>query len=301
MFDDESRLVHSITITNTIPRSLKNELSERMKMKVFLYTFKNDMEIDLVNIIIEEMIDASTKTVSQSSLPFVRLVIEILTVAGYKLFRNEPEDKKMERLDARYGEHASDLDNECGGGEDQAGRYRYTAGCNGDRGLLWSSLRGKHNGSRRLPPGPMGLPVIVPAVLVSSPQAAELFLKTHEDVFASHPNAQAAECLSYGNKGLAFSHYGPYWLNIRKICTLEFLTNLKVEYFIPMRKGEVSNLVRSLRVTAKVQTVVNLGFMVQSVIEDMTFRMLFGGKDDRFYFKPLIQETIRLGRNVQCG
>ncbi|KAF6145077.1 hypothetical protein GIB67_013428 [Kingdonia uniflora] len=186
-------------------------------------------------------------------------------------------------------------------------------------GLLWSSC------SRKLPPGPMGLPVIgnlhmlrdlphrslhrlskkygsimfirlglVPAVVVSSPQAAELFLKTYDEVFASRANAQAVECLFYGNNSLVFLHYGPYWRNIRKICTLELLTNLKVEYFSPMRKEEVSNLVKSLRVTAKAQTVVDLSFMVQSLMEDMTFLMLFGSKDDRFDFKPVVQETLRL-------
>ncbi|KAF6138394.1 hypothetical protein GIB67_030138 [Kingdonia uniflora] len=61
-----------------------------------------------------------------------------------------------------------------------------------------------------------------------------------------------------------------------------------------MRKGEVSNLVKSLRVAAKAQTVVDLSFMVRSVIEDMTFLMLFGRKDDRFDFKPVIEEIIRL-------
>ncbi|KAF6165964.1 hypothetical protein GIB67_012861 [Kingdonia uniflora] len=196
-------------------------------------------------------------------------------------------------------------------------------------GLLWSSLRGKHTGSRRLPPGPMGLPVIgnlyklgdlphrslhrlskkygsimfmrlglVPTVVVSSPQAAELFLKTHDDVFASRPNAQAAECLAYGNKGLAFSRYGPYWRNIRKICILELLTNHKVEYFSAMRKEEVSNLVKSLRVAAKAQTVVDLSFMVRSVIEDMTFLMLFGRKDDRFDFKPGLNRRFKTTSKV---
>ncbi|KAF6142062.1 hypothetical protein GIB67_001259 [Kingdonia uniflora] len=98
MLDDESRLVHSIAIVNIIPRSQKNELSKRMK--VFLYVFKNDIELDLPNIIIEEMIDASTKTATRSSLPFARLVMVILTVVGYKVFPNEPEDTKTEKLDA---------------------------------------------------------------------------------------------------------------------------------------------------------------------------------------------------------
>ncbi|KAF6159377.1 hypothetical protein GIB67_032148 [Kingdonia uniflora] len=98
MLDDEFRLVHSIAITNIIPRSQKNEHSERMK--VFLYAFKNYIEIDLPNIIIEEMIDASTKTATRNSLPFALLVMEILTAASYKVFPNEPEDTKTKKLDA---------------------------------------------------------------------------------------------------------------------------------------------------------------------------------------------------------
>ncbi|KAF6135900.1 hypothetical protein GIB67_006792 [Kingdonia uniflora] len=99
MLDDESCLVHSIVITNIILRSQKNELSERMK--IFLYAFKNDIEIDLPNIIIKEMIDASTKTATRSSLSFARLVMAILTAAGYKVFPNEPEDTKTKKLDVR--------------------------------------------------------------------------------------------------------------------------------------------------------------------------------------------------------
>ncbi|KAF6158105.1 hypothetical protein GIB67_014899 [Kingdonia uniflora] len=69
-------------------------------MMVFLYAFKNDIEVDLPNIIIEEMIDASIKTATQSSLPFARLVMAILTAAGYKVFPNEPKDTKTKILDA---------------------------------------------------------------------------------------------------------------------------------------------------------------------------------------------------------
>ncbi|KAF6165339.1 hypothetical protein GIB67_018783 [Kingdonia uniflora] len=79
MLDDESRIVHRITFTNIIPRSQMKELSERMK--IFLYAFKNNVEIDLPNIIIEEMIYASTKK------------------GGYKVFPDKPEDTKIERLD----------------------------------------------------------------------------------------------------------------------------------------------------------------------------------------------------------
>ncbi|KAF6175792.1 hypothetical protein GIB67_036257 [Kingdonia uniflora] len=51
---------------------------------------------DLPNIIVEEMIDATTKMATRSSLPFARLDMAILTAAGYKIFPNEPEDTQNE-------------------------------------------------------------------------------------------------------------------------------------------------------------------------------------------------------------
>ncbi|KAF6157209.1 hypothetical protein GIB67_041670 [Kingdonia uniflora] len=106
MLDDESRLVHNIVITNIIPKSQKNELSERMK--AFFYAFKNNVENDLPNIIIEEMIDVSTKMVTQSSVPFAHLVMDILLNVGYTVFPNEPKDTKVKILDAsNYHKSAS--------------------------------------------------------------------------------------------------------------------------------------------------------------------------------------------------
>ncbi|CAL5442202.1 unnamed protein product [Camellia sinensis] len=48
----------------------------------------------------------------------------------------------------------------------------------------------------------------IPTNVVSSPRAAELFLKTHDTIFASRPNIQAAKYMSYGNKGMAFATVG---------------------------------------------------------------------------------------------
>ncbi|GMN69671.1 hypothetical protein TIFTF001_038719 [Ficus carica] len=45
----------------------------------------------------------------------------------------------------------------------------------------------------------------VPTVIVSSPKAAELFLKTNDALFASRPKVQASKYMSYGTKGMALN------------------------------------------------------------------------------------------------
>ncbi|KAK2991405.1 hypothetical protein RJ640_010869, partial [Escallonia rubra] len=191
---------------------------------------------------------------------------------------------------------------------------------------LWqfiNLLRSKKNG-RKLPPGPQGLPIIgnlhmlgnlphrsfqklakkygpimsirlgsVPTIVLSSPQAAELFLRTHDRIFASRPKVQSSEYLSYGAKGMAFTEYGPYWRNVRKFCTLELLTTMKIDSFAGMRREELGLLVKWLKDAAVAREVVDVSEKVAGLIEDMTYKMLFGrSKDERFDLKGTIQEAM---------
>ncbi|KAF8378468.1 hypothetical protein HHK36_029809 [Tetracentron sinense] len=190
--------------------------------------------------------------------------------------------------------------------------------------LQWSAKH--HTNDRRPPPGPRGLPIlghlhmlgllphrnlhclakkygpimqlrfgVVPVVVVSSPQAAELFLKTHDLVFASRPNLMVAQYLNYGRKGLAFAEYGSYWRNLRKLCTLELLSNLKIDSFKAMRREEVATMIRSFKDAAKNRAVVDLSANVGSLVEDMAHRMLFGhSRDEGFDFIPVVHEVLRL-------
>ncbi|KAJ1380972.1 Cytochrome P450 [Sesbania bispinosa] len=100
-------------------------------------------------------------------------------------------------------------------------------------------LRKQSQHDRKQPPGPPALPILghlhllgnlphrtlqtlskrygpimslrlgqVPISVVTSPEAAEQFLKTHESVFASRIKIEASKYLSYDYKGLVFSQYG---------------------------------------------------------------------------------------------
>ncbi|KAI9088109.1 hypothetical protein K1719_030086 [Acacia pycnantha] len=188
-------------------------------------------------------------------------------------------------------------------------------------------------GRRKQPPGPPAWPVIgnlhllgtlphrslhslskrygpimslrlgqVPAVVVSSPEAAELFLKTHDVVFASRPKTQVSEFVSYGSKGMAFSEYGPYWRNVRKLCTLQLLSSSKVDKFGPIRREELVEAVESIKKSAAAREVVDVSENVGKVIEDMIYRMILGRKrDDRFDVKRIVQETLSLAGAFNFG
>ncbi|KAG6660895.1 cytochrome P450 71AU50-like [Carya illinoinensis] len=191
---------------------------------------------------------------------------------------------------------------------------------------VWKS----RNKNRKLPPGPRGFPIFgnlhmlgefphqdlhrlakkhgpimylqlgfVPVIVVSSPEAAELFLKTHDLVFASRPSHEAAKLISYEQKNLSFSPYGSYWRNVRKMCTLELLSKLKINSFKSMRKQELGSLVKFLQEAAANCAVVDLSAKVSSFSSDMSCRMVLGKKymdndfDERG-FRALIQEGMEL-------
>ncbi|GFP97530.1 cytochrome p450 cyp736a12 [Phtheirospermum japonicum] len=201
--------------------------------------------------------------------------------------------------------------------------------------LLYTLTSKKKN--KKLPPGPKGVPILghlhmlgknphqdlhklskqhgpvmymqfgfVPNIVVSSPKAAELFLKTHDLFFASRPPHQAAKYLSWDQRNLSFGSYGPYWRNMRKLCTLELLSNLKINSFQPMRKEELALFIESLKESARESVPVDLSAKISSLAAEMSCRMVFGKKyedkdiDERG-FKSVIQEGLRLAAVPNLG
>ncbi|PON47886.1 Cytochrome P [Parasponia andersonii] len=74
----------------------------------------------------------------------------------------------------------------------------------------------------------------VPTVVISSPEAAELFLKTNDIDFTSLPK------------------------NVRKLCTLQLLSASKIEPFVAVRGKEVGSLVEWLKGAAGAREVVDM-------------------------------------------
>ncbi|MCD7464691.1 hypothetical protein HAX54_053238 [Datura stramonium] len=119
---------------------------------------------------------------------------------------------------------------------------------------------------------------VVPIVVASSPHAAEQFLKTHDLIFASRPNNRVAQFISYGQRNLSFGKYGPYWRNMRKLCTVELLSTLKINSFQAMRKQEVANFVTSIKGAASSGVEVDISAKLATLSANMGCLMVFGKK-----------------------
>ncbi|KAL2327923.1 hypothetical protein Fmac_021350 [Flemingia macrophylla] len=187
------------------------------------------------------------------------------------------------------------------------------------RGWLVAAYAAQVQEDRTHPPGPKALPVIgsllflgkfphralqdlakkygpimsiklgqVPTIVVSSAEAAELFLKTHDTVFANRPSPQVLKFMPYGNKGIVFAEYGPYWRNVRSLCTTKLLTASKLNLFAPLRREELGLFVKSLEKAAASRDVVNVSEQVQELLDKIVCKMVLGrSKDDRFNVQGL--------------
>ncbi|XP_040366343.1 cytochrome P450 CYP736A12-like [Rosa chinensis] len=132
-------------------------------------------------------------------------------------------------------------------------------------------------------------------IVVSSPQAAELFIKTHDTNFASRPKIQASEYLSYSTKGMAYSQYGPYWHHMRKLCMLHLFCLAKMEAFTLLPKEELGVLVRKLKRAAEEGGVMDISETIGVMNEDITYRIVLGCKrNDMFNLKAIVEETLFL-------
>ncbi|KAI3846297.1 hypothetical protein MKW92_026230, partial [Papaver armeniacum] len=86
----------------------------------------------------------------------------------------------------------------------------------------------------------------VPTLVITSAEAAEQVLKTHDLDFCTRPPLAGPERLTYNYLDIAFAPYGEYWREMRKICFLEFFCTKKVQSFKVAREEEVAVMIGSI-------------------------------------------------------
>ncbi|KAL7131490.1 hypothetical protein ABFS83_12G007000 [Erythranthe nasuta] len=205
--------------------------------------------------------------------------------------------------------------------------------------LLLQQLLKNLSMKKKSPPSPFGLPIIghlhllgknphqdlhrlarkhgpimgfrlgfVPSVVVSSPAAAELILKTHDAVFASRPKIIAVDSVSYEQRNLVFAAHGPYWRNMRRLCTSELLNAARIAQFQAARRAEVRLLVSSLKSAAELGEIVDLSARekpekkeTKDFVDTMMAVMNSGAAGfefDRRHVKAVLQDMLIAGTDT---
>ncbi|KAJ1410777.1 Cytochrome P450 [Sesbania bispinosa] len=130
-------------------------------------------------------------------------------------------------------------------------------------------------------------------IVVTSPEIAKEILKTHDLNFCDRPKLLLATVLTYNITDIAFSPYGEYWRQLRKICTIELLSAKRVQSFRSIRETEVSEFVKTI--TACEGSVVNLSHKIFSMTYGIVARAAFGKKNrHQEVFKSRIEEALNL-------
>ncbi|CAL2261133.1 unnamed protein product [Prunus armeniaca] len=80
----------------------------------------------------------------------------------------------------------------------------------------------------------------VPALVVSSAEAAREILKTHDLTFSDRPKSTIFEKLLYNYKDVSTAPYGEYWRQVKSICVSHLLTTKRVQSFRGVREEETN-------------------------------------------------------------
>ncbi|OIW04253.1 hypothetical protein TanjilG_00813 [Lupinus angustifolius] len=106
---------------------------------------------------------------------------------------------------------------------------------------------------------------------------AQDIIKTHDINFSYRPFNILATVIAYNGASIAFSPYGHYWRQLRKICTIELLSVKRVQSFRCIREEEVSSMIKTICAREE-GSVVNLSEMISSLIYGIVARAAFGKK-----------------------
>lgn len=83
-------------------------------------------------------------------------------------------------------------------------------------------------------------------VIVSNSELAKEVLKEHDQQLADRHRSRSAAKFSRDGKDLIWADYGPHYVKVRKVCTLELFTPKRLEALRPIREDEVTAMVESI-------------------------------------------------------
>ena len=78
-----------------------------------------------------------------------------------------------------------------------------------------------------------------PTLVISSWEMAKECFTINDRAFASRPKSMASEIMGYKFAMIGFSPYGPHWRKVRKMATVEALSNHHLEMLKDVKESEL--------------------------------------------------------------
>ncbi|KAL0685379.1 hypothetical protein Bca4012_052227 [Brassica carinata] len=134
----------------------------------------------------------------------------------------------------------------------------------------------------------------VPVVVVTSKEAAEEVLRTHDLDCCSRPKLVGTRLLSRDFKDVGFTPYGEEWKERRKFAVRELFCLKKVQSFRHIREEECNFLVKKLSESAVDRTPVDLSKTLFWLTASILFRVALGQDfhESKFIDKEEIEELV---------
>ncbi|KAJ7950308.1 Cytochrome P450 [Quillaja saponaria] len=117
------------------------------------------------------------------------------------------------------------------------------------------------------------------SLVVSSWEIARECFTINDKALASRPKFLAAEIMGYNYAMFGFSPYGPYWRHVRKIATVEFLSNHRLETLKHVRESEVKTTIKETY-SNDIGNLVEMKNWFGKVTLNVVLRMIVGKRFD---------------------
>ncbi|XP_010554159.1 PREDICTED: cytochrome P450 71B3-like [Tarenaya hassleriana] len=142
-----------------------------------------------------------------------------------------------------------------------------------------------------------------PVVVISSREAAEQVLRTHDLVCCGRPMTVGIEKFTRQGKVIGFAPYGEGWRELRKIAVLEFFSPKKVRSFRHIREEENNLLIKKLSESASKQSPVDLSITLFQLAACIVLRVAFGQNilESKLIDKDKIWEIMEEAQDVQAS
>ncbi|KAK6276033.1 hypothetical protein POUND7_005742 [Theobroma cacao] len=121
----------------------------------------------------------------------------------------------------------------------------------------------------------------IPALIISSADAARTIMKTHDVIFSDRPQTGAAKKLLNQDMSTAkklLNQDTKYWRQLRSICRLQLLKNKRVRTFKTVREEDISLFLGKNKDSCLLSGPVDLTGMLIALINDVIWRVAFGRK-----------------------